>query len=92
MRPGKRGQSYRIDVLLDGGGGNFFRASADACVYNLKSRIPQSMGNKFGPTVMAVQPGLANQNPFSVNFFCHLQPQPALVKPGLSCVKKSFSP
>jgi hypothetical protein len=87
MGAGKRRETYSIDVLLNGGGGNFFRAPADTGVHNLKASIPQSVGNEFGPAVMAVQSRLANQNSLFVNSFCHLQPQPALIKTGFSCVE-----
>src|SRR6516164_3310732 len=69
MRARKNGETDDVDVFLEGSRSNHRRGLPQARIDDFHARIAQRARNYLGAAVVAVQPGLRNQNPYL--FFRH---------------------
>ena len=62
MRAAENTQTDDIDIFLQGGFGDHLGRLADAGVDHFKASVAQGTRHHFGPTIMAIQAGLGDEN------------------------------
>ncbi len=62
VRPGQDGQPDDVDVLLERGRGDHLGRLAEARVDDLEPLVPKPPGEHLGAAIVAVEPGLRDED------------------------------